>query len=359
MGDRLFKQIKSEIEIEKTDDGYKLSEEFISKHTNFSDVEWSEKNIYEKIFPYKMWWTYRYQVTPYMIHFLYNHQDFVDEVSFYHKKYLYNVKIEKWKNRWKKLEGKEYGTDKAVIYGENLIQCTIDTDKWLLTWNKKTPTPKWVSDKEYCSKKEESILLEILKNDIQIEKIEDRARKLKEELEEEQLLKDLLFEEGKYLENAVIKVLKLLGYKAENYDDGELGMDQIIISPEKFRYIIECEGKENKDIDITKFRQLVEAINADYYREWIEEKAFWILFGNAERTKAPNERTLDFTKKCISSAEKEWIALIKTIDLFNIAKYIIETKDEDFKKRCRDIIDSNLGKIIKFPDIPKPEIKRK
>lgn len=104
MGDKLFKQIKPDIKIEKTDDFYRLSDSFIYEHTDLNDVEWSERRLYETIFPYKIGWTYRYQVTPYMIHFLYNHQDFVDEVSFYHKKYLYNVTIKKWQTKRRKLE---------------------------------------------------------------------------------------------------------------------------------------------------------------------------------------------------------------------------------------------------------------
>jgi len=100
MGDRLFKQIKSE----KTDDWYRLSDSFIYEHTDLNDVDWSERRLYETIFPYKIGWTYRYQVTPYMIHFLYNHPEFVEEVSFYHKKYLYNVTIEKWQKKRRKLE---------------------------------------------------------------------------------------------------------------------------------------------------------------------------------------------------------------------------------------------------------------
>lgn len=186
---------------------------------------------------------------------------------------------------------------------------------------------------------------EIEKNDMEIEKIKLKNTKLKEELENENVLKDLLFEQWKPLENAVIKALHILGYEAENYNDGELELDQVIISPEKHRFIGECEGKDNKDINITKFRQLLESLNADFARDDIEEKALGILFGNPERLKTPIERTLDFTQKCKIWADREKIALVKTSDLFVVVNYLRENKNEKFRKACRQAILMDLVKL--------------
>ena len=129
-------------------------------------------------------------------------------------------------------------------------------------------------------------------------------------------------------------------------------MDQVITSPEKNRHIGESEGKDNKDINITKFRQLLETLNADFAREDVEEKAFGILFGNPERLKEPAKRKLDFTTKCKTGAQREKIALVKTADLFEVAKFLNENTDEKFKKECREAIHRNLGEIVAFPDIP-------
>ena len=82
------------------------------------------------------------------------------------------------------------------------------------------------------------------------------------------------------------------------------------------------------------------------------EKAFGILFGNADRLKAPKDRKLDFTTKCKSGAEREKIALIKTVDLFIVAKYLVENNNELYKKACRNAIHEHLGKIVIFPKIP-------
>lgn len=160
-----------------------------------------------------------------------------------------------------------------------------------------------------------------------------------------------MYESGKPLENAVIKALKILGYSAENYDDGKLELDQVIISPEGDRFIGECEGKDNKDIDITKFRQLQDGLNADFEREEVSEKAYDLLIGNPQRMIDPNLRTLDFTEKCQSAAKREQMGLIKTVDLFKVCRTISENENmQDYAKSCRDAIKSCLGGIIVFPN---------
>ncbi|HBA45901.1 TPA: hypothetical protein DCZ09_02410 [Candidatus Nomurabacteria bacterium] len=233
-----------------------------------------------------------------------------------------------------------------------LTDCLIEIDRGLLQDLSKTLPPLWVLHEKYSSKKEVNIQKNINSNVEKIKKIENDNKKLQSELLEEQGLKDLLYEQGKPLENAVIKALEILGFKAENYDDGELELDQIITSPEGYRYIGECEGKNEKDIDITKFRQLLESLNADFDREGVEEKAFGILFGNAQRLTEPQSRILDFTQKCKTGANREKIALVKTADLFNVAQFLKENKNDKFQKECRTAIYNGLGRIVVFPSVP-------
>lgn len=248
---------------------------------------------------------------------------------------------------------KELWTDKGIKFGHKLINCLLNMDQQLNSDSQKTPTPEWAKKEEFSTTTALSISKEIEKNEKEIEKIKLKNLKLNKKLAEENSLKDLLFEQSKPLEIAVINALEILGYQAENYDDGELEMDQVIVSPEKIRFIGECEGKDTKDINITKFRQLVDALNADFAREDIEERALGILFGNPERLTEPEKRKLDFTKKCQSAADREKIALVKTADLFSVIKYLKENKDSKFQKECRDAIFNGLGSIVKFPDIPK------
>lgn len=260
-------------------------------------------------------------------------------------------KFTKYKKN-KKGEESAYWTKEAVKFGHTLIDCLIEIDKSLSQKLSKTPPPIWVSNGKFSSKKEVSIQKNIDDNIGKIEKIDLENKKLHSELQEEQILKDLLYEQGKPLENAVIKALEILGFKAENYDDGELELDQVITSPEGYRYIGECEGKNEKDIDITKFRQLLESLNADFAREDVEEKALGILFGNAQRLTEPQNRTLDFTKKCKTGADREKIALVRTIDMFGVVKYLKEKDDKTFQQQCRKAIHDGLGKIVVFPPIP-------
>ncbi len=237
----------------------------------------------------------------------------------------------------------EFWNKEGLDFGNNFVKCLLEIDKKLTDDSEKTPTPEWVSKKQFLGKKEKKLYDSINKNSEKIAKIMQENEKLKIELEEEAKLKDLLFEQGKPLENAVIKALKILGYQAENYDDGDLEMDQVITGPEKNRYIGESEGKDNKDVNIKKFRQLLDALNADFARDEVKEKAFGILFGNAERLKDPAKRKLDFTTKCKSGTKREKISLVKTVDLFEVAKFLNENDDDKFKKDCRDAIHRDLG----------------
>jgi hypothetical protein len=240
----------------------------------------------------------------------------------------------------------------AMAFGYSLVEALIKIDSNLRTSSGKTPPPDWVSRPEFISATESKYDKEIKEKLGGIKLIESEISQLRESLMEEQKLKDLLFEQGTPLELAVREALKILGYEAEGYDDGELELDQVIVSPEGDRYIGECEGKDNKDIDITKFRQLLESLNADFAREDIQEKAYGILFGNPQRFIEPSERTLDFTQKCKTGASREKIALIRTQDLFKVVTYLRENPDVDFQKKCRKSIRDGLETIIKFPPLP-------
>src|SRR3989344_1990195 len=265
--------------------------------------------------------------------------------------YDYDKFVKTKKN--KKGEEKGYWTETALKFGHSLVECLIQIANDLNKSAERTPPPKWVGESDFDGAKETEIIQSIKNEEIKIINITREIGKLNTELSEERVLKDLLFEQGKPLEIAVIKALKILGYHAENYNDGDLELDQVIISPENQRYIGECEGKNEKDIDISKLRQLIESMNADFARDEVEEKAFGILFGNPQRLISPDKRTLDFTKKCKTGADREKIALIKTVDLFRVAKYLAENNDEQFKNKCREAIQNGLGAIIEFPDLPK------
>lgn len=171
-------------------------------------------------------------------------------------------------------------------------------------------------------------------------------------IDQEIRLRDLLFEKGKTLENAINLALEVLEYKVENYNDGNIELDHIITSPEGERFIGEAEGKDTSAINIDKFRQLATNINEDLQRPEIENPAIGILFGNGFRLTKPSNRAEQFTTKCINTAKSLNCVLVRTTDLFRIAKYIKESKDKNFAKSCRDAIKNSSGKIVEFPTLP-------
>ncbi len=240
-------------------------------------------------------------------------------------------------------------TAEAIKTGKILINCLVEIDKAIRKIEDKTPKPIWLKEQQYILKSADKTEAIIAKNKIEIQKKQKEIERLNLVLEEEESLKDLLFETGKMLEKAVIKALTILGYQAENYDDGILELDQIILSPEGERFIGECEGKDNKDIDVSKFRQLLDGLNADFEKETVSEKAYGLLFGNPQRLKNPLERTLSFTQKCMIGAKRENIGLIKTEDLFTVCRHIVENSDKEFVSKCRKSISEQLGGLVKFP----------
>lgn len=261
-----------------------------------------------------------------------------------------NISIQDF-TTYDKENDESYWTDEAVKTGKIFINSIVAIDKALRKEKSKTPQPKWLSAKDFKLQEAEKTKKSIAKNQKEIEKRVAANEELSLILEEQESLKDLLFETGKPLEQAVIKALIVLGYKAENYDDGELELDQVIFSPEGDRYIGECEGKDTKDIDVSKFRQLLDGLNADFEREEIDEKAYGLIFGNPQRLTNPDDRNLDFTRKCQSGAAREKIGLILTADLFKAARYALESDDEEYKVQCRQAIQEKLGMIITFPEV--------
>lgn len=109
-------------------------------------------------------------------------------------------------------EDEEYWSKKAIIFGKEFIKCLIEIDKAINYECSKTPPPEWVAKTELSSAKEKDIYKAIEINNGEIDKIEKENEKLRIDLQEEQVLKDLLYEQGKPLEKAVIKALTILGY---------------------------------------------------------------------------------------------------------------------------------------------------
>ena len=242
-------------------------------------------------------------------------------------------------------------TKPALVFGNKLVNLLFEIDKVLRSESQKTPPPAWVKDLDYILPEEIDINADIEKVSNEILDLQKRKVDLISNLEETVSIKDLLFETGKPLEQAVNLALKILGYQSENYNDGNLEFDNVILSPEGDRFIGECEGKDNTATNIDKFRQLEENIQSDLQREEVKEPAIGILFGNGYRLTKPQERAEQFTTKCLASAKRGTI-LIRTMDLYPVVKYIKQNGDLEYAKACRLEISASKGKIVNFPSIP-------
>jgi len=242
-------------------------------------------------------------------------------------------------------------TEKAKQFGNRLIQVLVDIDKSLKSINERTPPPQWMADSEYEVASSVKIKSDIDSISKKINDLESQKSLLLADLGEAESLQALLYEKGKPLEAAIIKALKILGYSAENYVNGDLEIDQVIISPENERFVGEAEGKDTSQISIEKFRQLESNIQEDLQRDEVSEPAIGILFGNAFRLTDVKERGDFFTEKCLKNAQRLGSILVKTPDLFRVANYLESHKDKKFAKACRNAVSKAKGRVVIFPEI--------
>jgi len=250
----------------------------------------------------------------------------------------------------KKDEG--YWTEKGIQFGKHFIEIIVEIDKALRNEVESTPPPQWVSEENYELSGEKKLKGEIEKKSKKIDKIVLAKNKLLVELEKESSLKRLLFEKGKPLENVIIDALEILGFQAVNYNNGHLEIDEVIVSPEGYRFIGEAEGKDNSAVNIDKFRQLSSNIQEDLQRNSVEKPSIGILFGNGFRLTEPDKRPEQFTNKCITANKTFNHILIRTTDVFRIVKYLKKSGDKAFAKKCRTAIKKSQGKIVTFPKLP-------
>ena len=249
-------------------------------------------------------------------------------------------------------------TEEAIKLGKCLISGIITIDDMRNSSSKHTTPPEWVNTGNKYILREESRIRDALeKNRAETKNLESEEIKLKKSLDKEATLKRLLYEQGAVLESAVILALEKMEFKAENYREEDLEFDVVAESKEG-RFLGEVEGKNNTAIKIDKLRQLETNIFEDSERAEVDEPAKGVLFGNAYRFSQPSERKEFFTTRCVSFAKKRKRALIRTPDLFKVAKYLSENVDRTFAQQCRQTILNGVG-IVEFPSIPKKAKKRK
>ena len=249
-------------------------------------------------------------------------------------------------------EGKEeVWTEEGIRFANSLTFELVEIAKAAASDSQKSATPEWSSNPEFLLPREISVRDSILEIDKEIQKLQaDKDREL-DTLNEITSLKDLLFESGRPLEFAIIRALRILGFEAENFDDGKSEFDVVFACPEG-RLLGEAEGKEHKQVNITKLRQLSTNILEDVDREDVSEPAKGVLFGNAFRFQNPSEREDCFTKKCVMTSKATSIALVDTCKLFKAARYQLIHKNDDFARDVRQRMLTTNG-LVEFclPDV--------
>lgn len=254
---------------------------------------------------------------------------------------------------YKQLKSGLEWSKEGLTFGAKYTSILVGIDKALKSSSDITPMPEWVKNEEYILPKESKISQQLLKLEHQFEKIQTQKQKALEKLSDAIKPKALLYEKGKPLEYAIIEALNLLGFQACSYRDSDSEFD-VVFECNEGRFLGEAEGKDSKPISIGKLRQLEMNIHEDFDREEISDIAKGVLLGNACRLQPLEERGNYFTEKCIKAANRSNVALIRTPDLFIIAKYLSKQSNKRFATKCRRAILKGVG-IINFP-LP-PEIK--
>ena len=247
-------------------------------------------------------------------------------------------------------DDKIYWTDEAVALGKRFVSSICALEKSVRSTGALTAKPDWLTQDKYVLPKEEKIINKLIDVKKKMDNFQKKKEQFEQEIVDESILKRLLYENGKPLEKAIRIALELMGFVVSHFEDSESEFDVVFESNEG-RLIGEAEGKDNRPINISKLRQLEMNIHEDFARDEVEDMAKGALIGNAFRLTEPSERGEFFTSKCLTAANRSGTALISTVDLFYVAKYLSGKTNKPFAKKCRKTIIDTTG-VVNFPEVP-------
>jgi hypothetical protein len=244
-----------------------------------------------------------------------------------------------------------YWTKDGLSFGKRLAATLSALADTLKMSGQATPPPVWASESRFRLAQEGELEGSISKVTEEIQVLQQKKVALAGKLRDAGSLRGLLFEQGRPLEAAVLDALRLVGFNAETVADGESEFDAVFESPEG-RCLGEAEGKDSKAINVDKSSQLERNLQEDFAREGVTAFAKGVLFGNAFRLIPLAERGQFFTEKCFSAAKRAGIALVRTPDLFEPAKYMKEhSADVVYAAQCRKAIFDAAGEVVVFPTV--------
>jgi hypothetical protein len=246
----------------------------------------------------------------------------------------------------------EVWTDEGKRFGRSLLEALLSIDAAARAQGDRTPPPEWAGEIEFELLAEQRAREAVAAITARIESLKEEAAVKRDEAVDASQIRALLYATGSELESAVMRALRILGFEADNYDDGESEFD-IVFTSDEGRFLGEAEGKDSKPVNIDKLRQLEMNIQEDFAREGVSEYAVGVLFGNAFRLTRPAERPVQqFTDKCITAADRSGVVLVRTADLFVAARYAAEhPRATAYARKVRKAIASSRGRIL---DVPAP-----
>ena len=242
-------------------------------------------------------------------------------------------------------------TSEAQQFGKRLVHAIAGLWDALIGGKAATPPPSWASGQEFRTPQEGTLHSQLAAVGEEIADAQERKKRFEQQLRDAGEVRGLLYEQGKPLERAVREALTTLSFSAKAYAESDAEFDVLFESPEG-RFLGEVEGKDTKAVNIDKLSQLERNLQEDFAREAVETYAKGVLFGNPERLAPPSERGDPFTAKCLTSAKRAHIALVRTADLFAPVVYLRVSPDQEFARRCREAILSGDGVVVAFPGSP-------
>ena len=244
-------------------------------------------------------------------------------------------------------------TSEAKDWGSKFLRTLTSIEEKLRQSGEHIQPPNWVSDANFMTLEEMKLRKSLADLEDHIVALQNEKKEANARLNEEASMKALLYAQGRPLEDAILSAMRLLGFEAEHFSNAESEFDGVFKCPEG-RMIGEAEGKDSRPIHVDKLRQLSTNIIEDFDRDEVTEQAVGLLFGNAYRLIEPAQRESEqFTPKCKQLAKTLSAVLIRTSDLFEVAKAIADGADENFAKDCRRAIFSTKGGEVQFPAVPK------
>lgn len=245
-------------------------------------------------------------------------------------------------------------TAKAIQFGNRFVAALVELDRALRAGTEITPAPAWARKPEFLVPAEVALDTQVHAKNAQIEALRAERDTLSEKATQAGNLRDLLYEGGRPLERAVLRALQAMRFTATPFREDGSEFDAAFSAPEG-RFIGEVEGKNDKAVNVDKLDQLERNIREDFARQESGGYAKGVLFGNAYRFRPPSERPDYFTGKCYSAASRGRVALVRTTDLFSVARYLEENTDEEYAASCRAAILAAEGTVVTFPTLPSVE----